>query len=464
MRLRHGSATDVGRIRSTNQDRVLVVIDRFYAVADGMGGHRGGDTAAQIAVDVIGSVAADNQPLSTGAVVAAIERANTQVLQRSYRDDSLAGMGTTVTALAVVEAADGTELLLVTNVGDSRTYWLRAGEFEQLTEDHSVVAELIREGALDPKDAASHPKRSYVTRALGAEPSVQVDAIEIVAAVGDRFVLCSDGLPNEVTDLAIAAVLRRLVDPQDAADELVRLALGRGGRDNVSVVVVDVVDDDDAAWNASQRVGRDAVTVGGAGPGADRSSSAAAVRGSDDGPGDGSSAALPTRSGSRAPRLLTWRTAGFVVAAALLAGVVAWVVRNGRDQPVVAAATTTTTTTTASTTSTAGSTTTWRSTTSTTGSSTTTTRTSPTATASTRPTTTASTRPATTGSTTTGSTATRPTPTPLPAITTSPTPATTTVAPGRTPATTPATPRSTSTAASPRSTTSTTHPSTARRP
>ncbi len=409
MRLRHGSATDVGRIRSTNQDRVLVVIDRFYAVADGMGGHRGGDTAAQIAVDVIGSVTAVNQPLSTGAVVAAIERANTQVLQRSYRDDSLAGMGTTVTALAVVEAEDGTELLLVTNVGDSRTYWLRAGEFEQLTEDHSVVAELIREGALDPKDAASHPKRSYVTRALGAEPSVQVDAIEIVAAVGDRFVLCSDGLPTEVTDLAIAAVLRRLVDPQDAADELVRLALGRGGRDNVSVVVVDVVDDDDAAWNASQRVGRNAVTVAGAGPGADGSSIAAAVRGSDDGPGAGSSAAPPTRSGSRAPRLLTWRTAGFVVAAALLAGVVVWVVRNGRDQPVVAAATTTSTTSTTSTITT----------TSTTGSTT-------------------STRPAAT------------------------TPQRTT--PAAPPITTTAGPRRTSTTASLVATTSTTHPSTARRP
>ena len=447
MRLRHGSATDVGRIRSTNQDRVLVVGDRFYAVADGMGGHRGGDTAAQIAVDVIGSVAADNQPLSTGAVVAAIERANTQVLQRSYRDDSLAGMGTTVTALAVVEAADGTELLLVTNVGDSRTYWLRAGEFEQLTEDHSVVAELIREGALDPKDAASHPKRSYVTRALGAEPSVQVDAIEIVAAVGDRFVLCSDGLPTEVTDLAIAAVLRRLVDPQDAADELVRLALGRGGRDNVSVVVVDVVDDDDAAWNASQLVGRDAVTVAGVGPGADATSSAAAGRGSDDGPSDGSSAATPARSGSHAPRLMTWRTAGFVITAALLAGVVGWVVRNGRDQPVVAAATTTTTTS-----STTTSSTTTSSTTSTTGSTT-------------------STRPAatTTAATTTGSTTSATSPPPAttsaaPRSTT--TPATTPAAPRSTttPATKPATPRSTSTVASPRSTTSTTHPSTARRP
>ena len=351
MRLRHGAATDVGRIRSVNQDRVLALPDRFYAVADGMGGHRGGDTAAQIAVDTIGTAVQAAQPLRTGAVVAAIERANRLVIERSYADDALTGMGTTVTALAVVAAADGTDLLLVTNVGDSRTYWLRGGEFEQLTEDHSVVAELIREGALRPDQAATHPTRSYVTRALGAEPTVEVDAIEIVAAAGDRFVLCSDGLSGEVTDAAIAAVLRRLEDPQEAADELVRLALGRGGRDNVSVVVVDVVDDDDAAWTASQQVAIDGFghrrssEPGPDGPGPDEASA------DGDGPTrkatDATTAARAETGDGPASRrppstsLVTWRLMAFAAAVAAIVGVVVWVIRSGDSRPPVAVPSTT---------------------------------------------------------------------------------------------------------------------------
>ena len=260
IRLQAGSATDPGRVRTSNQDRLLVVGETLFAVADGMGGHRGGEVAAQIVADGLSDFASSVGPssMSPTAIAERLEDLNAEILHRAAMSDDLLGMGTTLTMLLQTDAApdDPSEVatLLVVNVGDSRTYLLRNGELQQLTDDHSVVADLLREGRITPDEARTHRQRSVITRALGVDAGVDPDIIEIIPAPGSRYLLCSDGLTNEVPDQIIGSILRRIGDPQDAATELVRLALERGGRDNVSVVVVDVIDDtghDEMAERAS---------------------------------------------------------------------------------------------------------------------------------------------------------------------------------------------------------------------
>ncbi|HET6954567.1 MAG TPA: Stp1/IreP family PP2C-type Ser/Thr phosphatase [Acidimicrobiales bacterium] len=247
-RLRWGGATDVGRVRSNNQDQYVARDDvGLWAVADGMGGHRGGEVASEIACETL---ARSFDQHTIEGLVDAIERANSAVYRAGTDDPELTGMGTTVVALAVV-GDDAAELLAIANVGDSRGYRWSAGELDQLTTDHSLVADLVREGSLSPDEAAIHPQRNILTRVLGVYDDVPVDAFTVEPRHGDRYVLCSDGLFNEVPEHAIAAVLRRLADPADAADELVRQALEGGGRDNITVVVVDVVDDGGRAAAAS---------------------------------------------------------------------------------------------------------------------------------------------------------------------------------------------------------------------
>ena len=151
-------------------------------------------------------------------------------------------MGTTLCAMALVDA-EGRDAIAVVNVGDSRLYLLSDGELTQVTEDHSLVATLERQGRLSRAEAAVHPQRNILTRALGIDANVMVDSWEILPVVGDRYLICSDGLFNEVDDNRLAATLRRLADPDEAAKELVRLANEAGGRDNITCVVVDVVDD-----------------------------------------------------------------------------------------------------------------------------------------------------------------------------------------------------------------------------
>jgi protein phosphatase len=246
--LRWGGATDVGRVRSNNQDQYLARDDEsLWAVADGMGGHSGGEVASQIACETLGRSFAEH---TIDGLIDAIETANAAVYRAGTDDPELTGMGTTVVALAVV-THDGDEVLAIANVGDSRCYRYTDGELDQLTTDHSLVADLVREGSLSPEEAAVHPQRNIVTRVLGVYDNVPVDVFAVDPRHGDRYVLCSDGLFNEVPEPAIAAVLRSLRDPVDAADELVRLAVDGGGRDNVTVVVVDVVDDGDRARSAS---------------------------------------------------------------------------------------------------------------------------------------------------------------------------------------------------------------------
>lgn len=238
LRLAAGMATHIGRVRAVNQD-AAATDERVVVVADGMGGHNGGEVASRIAVDTF--LAAQAEP-SIASVVAAVDLANDAILERAEEEPGLVGMGTTLCALAVVSTDEG-ERLCVANVGDSRVYVLADGALEQISEDHSLVAGLVRQGRLRAEDAERHPQRNILTRALGVEPQVLVDAWEVVPVAGDRFLLCSDGLFNEVPDDRIAAVLRRLADPQEAAEELVRLANEGGGRDNVTVVVADLVTD-----------------------------------------------------------------------------------------------------------------------------------------------------------------------------------------------------------------------------
>jgi PPM family protein phosphatase len=166
------------------------------------------------------------------------------VFDRSSSDPELAGMGTTLCAIALVDTDEG-ERIAIVNVGDSRVYLLHDDEFIQLSEDHSLVEEMVRDGQLTPDEAADHPRRNVLTRALGVDAEVSVDSWSVTPRPGDRFLLCSDGLFNELHDDQISAVLRRLGAPPEAARELVRLAADAGGRDNITVVVVDVMGDDE---------------------------------------------------------------------------------------------------------------------------------------------------------------------------------------------------------------------------
>ncbi|MGH9070586.1 MAG: Stp1/IreP family PP2C-type Ser/Thr phosphatase [Acidimicrobiales bacterium] len=242
IQLRSGSATDVGRVRHNNQDMALEA-SNLFGVADGMGGHVGGEVAARTAIEALRRSfdQVKGRP-SIRNLVNAVGAANLAVWDRARSDADLRGMGTTLTAMALVSEEDQAEIALV-NVGDSRAYRLRNDIFAQLTSDHTLVEEMVRTGELSPTDAASHPKRHVLTRALGIEPDVEVDAWLVRPAVGDRLLLCSDGLINEVPDRAIAQVLRDVPDPAEAAQALVSMALRHGGSDNVTVVVVNVVDE-----------------------------------------------------------------------------------------------------------------------------------------------------------------------------------------------------------------------------
>lgn len=246
-RLKAGAATDTGQVRSNNEDNLLVS-ERLFAVADGMGGHSAGEVASQVAIDAL-RVAFNGDP-SIDGLVEAVRRANEAVLAKADDDPELGGMGTTLTAVALVPAADGEELVVV-NVGDSRTYLLRQGELNQLTEDDSLVGQLVRDGQIDRREARRHPQRNIVTKALGLEGRLDVDPLQLIPVEGERLLLCSDGLSDEVDEDEIASILRQNPDPQNAARALVEVANERGGRDNITVVVIDVVDDGNRAESAS---------------------------------------------------------------------------------------------------------------------------------------------------------------------------------------------------------------------
>jgi PPM family protein phosphatase len=235
--LRGGSATDVGLVRSNNQDRLLMA-DPLYAVADGMGGAAAGEVASATAVNTLREVFEPIPAPTADDLVRSAETANRAVWDLAEANSEMRGMGTTLVALALVQESH----LAIINIGDSRVYALHQGELRQVTEDHNLVAELVAQGRISEEEAEFHPRRNIMTRALGVDPDVPVDLFLEEAEPGDRYLLCSDGLPREVKDDHIAAILRHLRDPAEAAKELVDEAKRRGGSDNITVVVVDVVD------------------------------------------------------------------------------------------------------------------------------------------------------------------------------------------------------------------------------
>ena len=235
--LRAGAATDVGLVRSNNQD-VLLLASPLFAVADGMGGPAAGEVAAATAIKHLGEAfAAAGEPTAENLQEAA-RTANRAVWDQAEANPEMRGMGTTLVALALI----GDERIAVINIGDSRLYVLHEGELRQVTSDHNLVAELVAEGRLSKEEAEFHPRRNVITRALGVDPEVPVDLFLVDPVAGDRFLLCSDGLFRELGDDQIASLLRRLADPEEAARELVAEAKFRGGNDNITVIVVDADD------------------------------------------------------------------------------------------------------------------------------------------------------------------------------------------------------------------------------
>ena len=239
------SATHPGQLRTQNEDSVLTM-PGLFVVADGMGGHLAGEVASDIAVRALERGLATEAGNQLDDLVAAVSTANAEIYSSALDDPERAGMGTTLTALAVVADDLEGEAFGVANVGDSRIYVVRHGRLRQVTIDHSFVQELVAEGAITRDEARTHPRRNIVTRALGIEPHVRVDSWTMPIIRGDRFVLCSDGLVDEVADETISELLATHADdPQAAAQALVDAANAAGGRDNISVVVVDVVAGDE---------------------------------------------------------------------------------------------------------------------------------------------------------------------------------------------------------------------------
>jgi serine/threonine protein phosphatase PrpC len=224
-----------GRRRRRNED-AWVCHPPLFAVADGMGGARGGEIASRVAATALGeSVDGSGE----ARVVALIQEANRQVYERAREDSDASGMGTTIT-VALFENG----IVSIGHVGDSRAYLIRDRKVDQLTEDHSLVAELVRTGRLSPEEAESHPQRSVITRALGTDPDVDVDTFSIEANPGDLFLICSDGLTSMVGDEEILDVVEpRRDDLDSAAKELVAAANRSGGEDNITVVFFEVVAD-----------------------------------------------------------------------------------------------------------------------------------------------------------------------------------------------------------------------------
>jgi serine/threonine protein phosphatase PrpC len=247
---RVGSATHVGQVRSNNQDSWLVHDEQaVYAVADGMGGHQGGEVASAIAVETLEAIVSD---ATSESMVEAVKEANRRIISRATDTTELRGMGTTLVAIALVNRGSDDEEIAWVNVGDSRVYLLRDGDLVQLSRDHSLVEDLRRGGQLSDEEAAIHPQRNILTRALGIDREVEVDSDAVMPFLGDRFLLCSDGLFNEVDRDTIIATLVALDDPDAAAEELVRLANQGGGRDNITCVIVDVTDDNGRAAKAAE--------------------------------------------------------------------------------------------------------------------------------------------------------------------------------------------------------------------
>ena len=228
------AVTHVGIVRALNEDSLLA-LPPLYAVADGLGGHQSGDVASQIAVNTLRDTAP--KQLDPVALARAVQAANHAVIAGIKKGAGREGMGTTMTAAMI---KDGKAVFA--QVGDSRAYLLRNRSLSQVTEDHSVVAAMMRSGHLTAAEARSHPQRSVITRALGSDPNLNVDTYEIPVLRGDRLLICTDGLTSMIEDAQIEEILTGSLDPNRAAEQLIQAALDAGGNDNISVIVVDVTE------------------------------------------------------------------------------------------------------------------------------------------------------------------------------------------------------------------------------
>ena len=239
MKLKWGASTDTGMVRQQNEDS-FAAEENLFVVADGMGGHNAGEVASALAVTTV--MSGGRMGINTMEEFRdLVQRANTAIYTASLDDSSQRGMGTTITAMSIVAGVE--PRVLVANVGDSRAYLLRNGALSRLSVDHSYVQELVNEGIITPEEARVHPRRNIVTRALGIDRTVAVDVFSHTVRTGDRVVLCSDGLVDEVADAEILKVLTQHTDPQETAEALVMVANAKGGRDNTTVIVVDILDD-----------------------------------------------------------------------------------------------------------------------------------------------------------------------------------------------------------------------------
>jgi protein phosphatase len=236
----HASRTDPGRKRRHNEDS-FVVQPPLFAIADGMGGAQAGEIASALAAGALSESNAGGGGESR--VTELIQEANRRVHERASTDPSTSGMGTTMTVALIESDAS----ITIGHVGDSRAYRLREGQLEQITDDHSLVAELVRRGELSAREAEVHPQRSVITRALGTDPDVDVDAFSIRPEPGDVYLLCSDGLSDMVSSDEIEQILREnRSDLEAAARALVRAANNGGGDDNITAVLFEIVEGDAA--------------------------------------------------------------------------------------------------------------------------------------------------------------------------------------------------------------------------
>ena len=228
--------THIGKVRASNQDAILVCPGKYgiYGVADGMGGHKAGDVASKIAVEVTEKALKNARP-SIALLRSAIQEANLAIYREQLQNPDFSGMGTTMTVIW-----EDDERVLLGHVGDSRAYRVREKSIRQISQDHSMVAEMVRRGVLTEEEARVHPYRNIITRALGTDETVEVDAEELDKRPGDLYLLCSDGLSEYVQNESLLYILRKHPSLEEAADVLLNMALEGGGRDNISVVLAEV--------------------------------------------------------------------------------------------------------------------------------------------------------------------------------------------------------------------------------
>ena len=231
-----GGSTHIGNVRSKNQD-YFGTCNSFIAVADGMGGHNGGEVASEIAIK---ELFRKQRFITTKELAKQVLNANIAVNNRAKENPALFSMGTTLCAITQLKRPAGLSKLALVNIGDSRIYVLADDQLHQITQDHSLVEEMYREGKITKSESENHPQRNVITRSLGTHQDVDVDCWEITARKGDRYLLCTDGLTNELTDATIKETLQKYSDPQMASQVLVDTAVNAEGLDNVTAVVVDI--------------------------------------------------------------------------------------------------------------------------------------------------------------------------------------------------------------------------------